>query len=324
VSQAIHGVFNLCKPRGLTSYQVVAQVRRLAEERRVGHGGTLDPEATGVLPVCLGQATRLAEYLTELPKAYCAEVRLGVTTDTYDAAGKITGTHSLDHVTLDEVKQALARFTGRIQQLPPMYSAVKQGGRKLYDLARAGQTVEREPRWVEIYRLDLLAWEPPYLTINVECSKGTYIRSLAHDLGQLLGCGAMLQHLVRLRSGPFTLEDSLTLDELRLAFDFGYWSKLIWAMDRIVLHWPAVIVGKEKEEAILRGQSIDLGGDGELQGLSRAYTTDGRFAAILRGSGGPKRWVPHKVFSAAVLPDDEERYAPGLPEPDDTESSRLS
>ena len=328
MSQAIHGVFNLCKPQGLTSFDVVSRVRRLAKERRVGHAGTLDPDAVGVLPVCLGQATRLVEYLADATKVYCAEIRLGITTDTYDATGRITGKSDIDRITLDRLKETLAHFTGRIQQVPPMFSAVKQEGRRLYQLARAGETVERKPRPVVIYRLDLLAWEPPFLVVEVECSKGTYIRSLAHDLGQELGTGGVLQHLVRLRSGPFTLEDSLSLDQLELAFSLDYWNKLIYPADRMVLHWQAMILGKEKEQAVVRGQAIqfapqpaeDEEGQDEAttnrvidghQELCRAYTIDGRFIAVLRGSRESGEWLPHQVLVAASQPVGEEDSGQG-------------
>jgi len=190
----VDGILNINKPRDRTSFSVVAMVRRLSGERRVGHAGTLDPAATGVLPVCLGQGTRVTEYLVDAAKTYRAQIELGVATDTYDASGKITEQGDPSGISREQVESALASFRGTIQQIPPMYSAVKHLGQPLYKLARSGIEVERKSRRAEIYRLEITDWQLPVVTIEVECSKGTYIRSLAYDLGRSLGCGA---HLLR-------------------------------------------------------------------------------------------------------------------------------
>ncbi len=195
------GFLNIDKPLGLTSHDVVARVRRNLNVKKVGHAGTLDPLATGVLVVCVGAATRLSEYVMNTTKRYEALVHLGVETETYDAEGAIVAEQAVNHVTQTDVEQALTTFLGPIDQLPPIYSAIKQGGRKLYEIARAGETAELQPRHVTIYALDILDWQPPFVRIAVTCSAGTYIRSLAHDLGAALGVGGSLDGLTRTASG---------------------------------------------------------------------------------------------------------------------------
>ena len=183
------GILNIRKPSGPTSFSVVARIRKLVDESKAGHGGTLDPLASGVLPVFLGQATRLTEYLMEYPKTYRAEIELGVDTDSYDAEGTVTKTSDASGINLQDVTDALQRFRGEIRQTPPMFSALKYEGQPLYKLARQGQSVEISSRPASIYRLDIVSFKLPFVTLDVECSKGTYIRSLAHDLGVALGCG---------------------------------------------------------------------------------------------------------------------------------------
>ncbi|NDJ61826.1 MAG: tRNA pseudouridine(55) synthase TruB, partial [Chloroflexi bacterium] len=197
------GFLNIDKPLGWTSHDVVAKLRRGLQIKKIGHAGTLDPLATGVLVICLGAATRLSEYVMDTTKRYRAVVHLGVTTDTYDAEGEITAQRPSDHLSEADVRDALGAFVGALEQVPPMYSAIKQGGRKLYDLARAGEVVERPPRPVHIHALEVVAWQPPQVTLDVTCSPGTYIRSLAYDLGAALGVGAHLAGLMRTASGSF-------------------------------------------------------------------------------------------------------------------------
>jgi tRNA pseudouridine55 synthase len=215
------GILNINKPWGKTSFSIVSLVRRLSGERRVGHAGTLDPAATGVLPVCLGQGTRVVEYLVASPKAYRAEIELGVATDTHDATGTIVSRGDPSKVTKKKLLSALESFRGLIEQTPPMYSAVKHEGKPLYELARSGIQVPRKSRKRWVYRLELLDWHSPVATIEVECGKGTYIRSLADDLGQLLGCGASLKSLTRLRCGIFTIEEAITIARLEEGFRHG-------------------------------------------------------------------------------------------------------
>ncbi len=211
------GVLNLLKPPGMTSHDVVSVVRRALGMKKVGHTGTLDPGVAGVLPVCVGRATRLAEFISGEDKAYRAEITFGITTATQDSFGEVLQQREAAHLTKGDVAYALARFHGPIMQVPPMVSAVKVGGKRLYELAREGVEVERQPRQVIIHRVQLLDFRPgpnPTAMIDVVCSKGTYIRTLAHDLGEMLQVGAHMSYLVRTRSGSFRLEEAATLEEL--------------------------------------------------------------------------------------------------------------
>jgi len=293
----IDGILNLDKPKGKTSFDVVAIVRRLSGERRVGHAGTLDPEATGVLPVCLGQATRLIEFLADTTKIYRAEIELGIATDTYDAAGKVTRRGDTSSLSGEQVEAAVSSFSGSVEQIPPMYSAVKHQGVPLYRLARAGVEISRKARRVELYRLEIVDFQPPLLTLEVECSKGTYIRSLAHDLGQKLGCGAHLRNLVRLKSGPFHIGDSVSVLKLEDAFRQGHWSELLHPMDIAVQHLPLVTVGDDVERDIVNGRPVALVQGEVVSGeLLRAYARDGRFIALLRYGLEKGCWKPEKVL----------------------------
>ncbi len=214
---AIDGVLNLLKPPGMTSHDVVAFVRRTLGVKKVGHTGTLDPGVAGVLPVCVGRATRLAEFIAGSDKAYRAEITFGATTSTQDGFGEVLEEADASHLTRGDLAYALTRFHGPIEQVPPMVSAVKVGGKRLYELARQGVDVERKPRRVFIHKLQLLDFRPgprPVAYVDVVCSKGTYVRALAHDLGQFLRVGAHLSYLVRTRSGQFALADAATLEEL--------------------------------------------------------------------------------------------------------------
>ena len=297
----LSGILNVDKPPGMTSHDVVDAVRRLAGQRKVGHAGTLDPMATGVLLVCLGKATRVAEYLMRGRKRYRATIALGVATDTYDAEGQITSSGGETDFTQAEIEAALASFVGSIEQVPPMYSAIKREGQPLYRLARQGKIVERSPRPVQIDSIDLLAWTPPALTIDVACSPGTYIRSLAHDLGQRLGSGAYLSSLVRLASGSFTIEGATSLDRLAEAFEHGQEDRYLLALDEAFLEWPAVVVGAEAAQEIMHGQAVALGpaaGDGAGEAMARAYGPQGDFVAIMIYDAASALWRPKKVFAS--------------------------
>lgn len=293
---SIDGILNINKPTGITSLEVVKIVRRLSGERGVGHAGTLDPGATGVLPVCLGQATRVIPFIVEAHKIYLAEIELGVSTDTYDADGNVTQKVDPSNITREQVEGVLPSFSGSILQKPPMYSAVKYQGKRLYDLARSGIEVEREPRRADVFRLKLMDWRPPHCTIVVECGKGTYIRSLAHDLGQSLGCGAHVRELARLRSGIFDIDDSVTIPQLEASFKHNYWQDILYPLDVVLEDWMAVIVSGEKEHAIKNGQQLTLG-EGEDEDYCRAYSIDGRFLAVLHFLPEKNLWQPVKVFA---------------------------
>ena len=296
------GILNINKPWGRTSFSIVAMVRRLSGERRVGHAGTLDPTATGVLPVCLGQGTRVIEFLVDASKAYRAQIELGVTTDTYDASGKIIHQEDPSGVSRGQLESSLSSFCGLGRQTPPMYSAIKHHGKPLYQLARAGINVERRSRLVRIYRLELIDWQPPIATIEIECGKGTYIRSLAHDLGQALGCGASLTSLVRLRCGLFDIRDSVSIPQLEDAFGYGYWQNFIYPIDVVLSHMAAIVVSEDNGQAIKNGRALVLEGDSSPACTStanrcRVYTPDGCFIGVLRFNPERGQWQPEKVFA---------------------------
>jgi tRNA pseudouridine55 synthase len=297
--QQISGILNIDKPAGMTSHDVVNRVRRISGQRRVGHAGTLDPSATGVLIVCLGQATRVVEYIMASDKVYQAQIRLGISTDTHDAEGEVTATAEVDVGQEEDwrIREALTAFVGSIQQVPPMYSALKREGVPLYRLARQGITVERKPRPVVIYDIELLDWNPPLFTIQVECSPGTYIRALARDLGQELGCGAHLHSLTRLASGHFTLEEAASLDELTEAFAQGDWQGFIHPLDEALLDFEALVVDAQAERHLRHGQQIQ---GPDSPGLCRAYSLKGELIAILTHDSQTGLWQPKKVFEARL------------------------
>jgi tRNA pseudouridine55 synthase len=298
----VDGIFNINKPPGKTSFSVVSAVRRLSRENRVGHGGTLDPAASGVLPICLGQGTRVTEFLLEAPKAYQAEIEFGVATDTDDATGKIISWGDPSGVSRQKLLSALNSFRGLVSQTPPMYSAVKQGGKPLYKLARQGIEVKRQSRLRWIYRLELKSWQPPLATIIVECERGTYIRALARDLGQLLGCGAHLRSLLRLRCGPFDIKDAVSLSQLEDAFRDGYWQELIYPIDFVLWHWAAVVVDSGAEVDIRNGRPLVFAGGDNLKASGercRAYTSDGSFLGVLKFNSETGQWQPEKVFTGS-------------------------
>jgi tRNA pseudouridine55 synthase len=291
------GILNINKPAGITSYGVVARVKRLSGVRRVGHGGTLDPAATGVLPVCLGKATRIVEYIMGAPKTYRAVIELGTVTDTYDAAGAVVGRADPSRIDRPTVETALEAFRGEIRQTPPMYSAVKHGGRPLYELARAGLTVAREGRPVTIHHLEMVDWQPPRFTLEVACGRGTYIRALAHDLGQALGCGAYLASLARTRYGPFDISDAVPLAELEEAFKNDDWRRFVYPMDFPLSGLSAAVISEEEGAAMKMGQLLYLdviSPPGQPE-LCRAYAGDGRFLGILRRET-EDTWRPEKVL----------------------------
>ena len=291
------GILNINKPPGRTSYSIVAMVKRLTGERRVGHAGTLDPAATGVLPVCFGQATRVIEFLVDTTKTYRAQIELGVTTDTYDATGKIIDRKDASGISREDVESALSTFCGLIWQTPPMYSAVKHHGKPLYELARAGMTVERKSRLTKIYHLELINWQPLVATIEVVCGKGTYIRSLAHDLGQYLGCGASLKSLTRLRCGFFDIKDAVSVTQLEDACRFGYWQHFVYPTDIVLLYWAAIIVGDNASRAIRNGSPVShFTQYPPSETHCRAYTPDGCFLGVLRFNPESGQWQPRKVL----------------------------
>lgn len=284
------GFLNIDKPAGLTSHDVVAQIRRALRIRKAGHAGTLDPMATGVLVICLGAATRLSEYVMHTTKRYRAQLHLGVTTSTYDAEGDITGQVDAASITRGDFERVLPQFLGDIEQIPPMYSAIKQGGRKLYDLARAGQIVERQPRPVRIDALEIVDLSPPQITIDVTCSAGTYIRSLAHDLGEALGVGAHLSGLIRTASGSFVLSDAVALEAL---LNSPNWQQYLIEPARALQPMPVIQFDAAAVDDLAHGRRV-ADADVAAGVLAQAYDRDGRLVAIVEGDDGC--WHPRKVF----------------------------
>ncbi len=298
----LHGVLVVDKPAGWTSHDVVARLRRIAGQRQIGHGGTLDPLATGVLPLGLGSATRLLEYLTAGGKTYEATVRLGAETTTYDAEGAIITEAPWQHVSEPALRAALQAFTGTIEQRPPAFSAIKRGGRPLYELARRGEAVEAPPRRVAIHAIELLRFAPPEFDLRVDCSGGTYIRSLAHDLGRALGSAAHLAALRRTRAGGLTLAEAVPLGALEQGGRPLLQARLLPA-DRAVQHLPAVRLDDAGAADVRHGRDPQAAGlakpAGSAEILCRAYDRAGAFVALLRYDAQHERWRPHKVFPPA-------------------------
>ena len=282
-------LLNIDKPAGITSHDVVAQIRRIVRLRRVGHAGTLDPLATGVLVIAVGRATRLLEYVVGQPKTYLATIRLGQTTTTYDAEGEVASEQPVN-VTPAGLAAALAQFRGDILQIPPMYSAVKQDGQTLYKLARQGIEVDRPPRPVTIYDLNLQTWAGPLVTLRIVCSAGTYIRSIAHDLGQVLGCGAYLSGLRRTAVGPFTTATATPLASLATE----NWPEYALPPEMAIAHLPRLAVSAAAAAELRYGRLIDRP-PGSSEELVCAYDPAGAFVGILTASG--PHWQPHKIWS---------------------------
>lgn len=300
----IEGVLPVLKPEGYTSHDVVAKVRRILGIKRIGHTGTLDPSVVGVLPLCIGRATRVVEYIQDLPKEYEARMVIGIATDTEDLSGTIV--RRVEQVLLSEaeIRNALPRFVGEIEQIPPMYSAVKVEGKRLYELARKGIEVERKARKVTVYAIELtdVRLEPPNpeIAIRVLCSKGTYIRTLCSDLGAALGYPAAMSRLVRTATGGITLEQCLTLEQIeQLQHDGRLESRLVPA-DQAVPHIPSITVGQSEAASALQGKAIRapeaLMQIKPADGLVRLYADSGRFLGFFRYEPETVRIVPEKVF----------------------------
>ena len=280
---------------------VLRRIKQLTGQRkRVGHGGTLDPQAEGVLPICFGQATRLMELLVDSGKEYRMEVHLGATTTTYDGEGDVVNTSSVTDLTLETIETALDAFRGTIQQTPPMYSALKVDGKRLYKLARSGIEIERQPRSVEIYDLKIVEFAPPSLVLLAESGRGAYMRSLAHDLGQALGCGAYLKGLIRARSGSFKSEESISLDGF-LEFGEDEWQEHVRPVDFPLLNLKSLTIGRDGERLLRTGQPVvlprSIGAYVRYMERYRAYAQDGRFLGVVSFDPPRSQWIPYKVFS---------------------------
>jgi tRNA pseudouridine55 synthase len=277
------GFLNINKPAGMTSMDVIRIVRRLTGQRKVGHGGTLDPDATGVLPICIGRATRFIDRFVQGRKVYKATATFGTSTDTYDASGRVTDESDPSTITREAIEAALPGFMGEIRQIPPMYSAIKVKGVRLYKLAREGKEIEREPREVVVYGLDITSWNSPTLELRIECGSGFYARSVIHDLGQDLGNTAHLGKLIRSQVGRFTLGEAVTLEGLEESTKAGDWEQMLHPIDTALLDLPAVVVDPLQEEAIGFGKSIQPGSGATASDASqvRAYNREGELIALM-------------------------------------------
>ncbi len=290
-----HGFLNIAKPSGVTSHDVVNAVRRLLGQRRVGHAGTLDPPARGVLVVGVGHGTRLIEYLAATRKTYRATVLLGRTTTTDDGAGDLLEERPVA-VDAAAARAALSQFTGTLAQVPPAFAAVRVQGQRAYARARRGETVTLAPRPVTIYRLDAVDVTLPRLTLEVECSTGTYIRALARDLGAALGCGGHLESLTRTRVGAFSLEEAVPLHQLAGRAADRNWETALLPLDWPLRHWPERRLSADETARVLNGMSVAASGAPPAGQFARAYDPQGRLLAVLRAVDAAPLWQPVKVF----------------------------
>lgn len=285
-----NGILIVDKPQGWTSMDVCAKLRGMYREKRVGHAGTLDPMATGILPVFIGRATRAVEFAANGEKEYVAGIRLGLVTNTQDTTGETLEQHPVS-VTAEELERVLAQFRGEIEQIPPMYSAVKIGGKKLYELARKGKEVERKPRPVKIFALERLdeapfGWQPSEQDyyLRVRCSKGTYIRTLCHDIGVALGCGAAMSALRRTMACGFDTQDSVSLEQIQCAADNGTAEELLRPVDALFAHLPALTVRGKNESKVRNGMRFPL--PTAQSGEYRVYGETGEFLMVGRVADG--------------------------------------
>lgn len=295
----IDGFINIYKEQGFTSFDVVAKLRGILKQKKIGHTGTLDPMAEGVLLVCLGSATKMCDLLTEKNKTYTCTMLLGKTSDTEDVTGVMT---DVTDVYPDEktVRAAVMSFVGDYMQIPPMYSAIKVNGKKLYELARAGQVIEREPRPVTIHSINIQSVELPRVTFDVSCSKGTYIRSLCRDIGEKLGCGAVMERLVRTEVKGFTIEESLTLDAVEKARDDGTLMQYVLTTDKLMPDIPELHISAKGEKLLANGNKLSADSFVENQVYRdtyvKVYDENDRFAALYEYSDEKRQYVPFKMF----------------------------
>ena len=291
------GVLNIRKEKGYTSFDVVAKLRGILRMKKIGHTGTLDPEAEGVLPVVLGKATKLVDLLTEKQKTYEALLHLGLETDTQDMTGKVLREEPVN-VTEEEAIAVIRSFLGEQQQIPPMYSALKVDGKKLYELAREGKTVERKPRTVHFYEIEIKKSELPYIRFSVTCSKGTYIRTLCHDIGQKLGCGGCMEELIRTRSGNFDLEDSMTLAQVEEAVKNGTIENRVIRIGQVLKDYPEIFCTREGDRLLENGNALSekMVRNNHKEGWVRMCDSQGEFRGIYQWDNGKKRYQPQKMF----------------------------
>ncbi|MEE1085970.1 MAG: tRNA pseudouridine(55) synthase TruB [Schaedlerella sp.] len=297
----INGVLNIYKEKGFTSHDVVAKLRGILKQKKIGHTGTLDPDAEGVLPVCLGKATKLCDMLTDKDKMYEAVLLLGKTTDTQDISGTVLEERDPSGLTEEQVREYILKFIGEQDQIPPMYSALKVNGKKLYELAREGIEIERKARKITIHNIEILEIDLPRVRMLVHCSKGTYIRTLCHDIGAVLGCGGCMETLLRTRVSRFELKDSLRLAQIEEAMNAGNLDCVLTAIDAMFQNLPEIQINPEQESLIYNGNSFAEKYLGEHPGLKneeqvRVYDTKHQFVGIYRYLEKEKRFSIEKMF----------------------------
>ncbi|MFQ5944793.1 MAG: tRNA pseudouridine(55) synthase TruB [Anaerolineae bacterium] len=288
------GILVLDKPSGPTSHDMVDRVRHASGLRRVGHAGTLDPLATGVLVILYGRGTRVSPYLAASDKTYRARVRLGIGTDTDDADGRVVAERPVPDLKPEAIETALGRFRGTISQVPPVYSAIQRGGVRDYERARRGQAVHPSARPVTVHRLELLDWAQPDLVLEVACSAGTYVRALARDLGEALECGGHVASLRRLASGRFRVEDTRTWEEMKSALQSHRWADIAHPLDEAFLHLKPLVLDDRSARRLAQGQGVDA--KPNASGDVRVYNGNGRFLALAMFDAHSGMWRPTKVF----------------------------
>lgn len=291
------GIIVIRKEKGFTSHDVVAKLRGILHMKKIGHTGTLDPDAVGVLPVALGKGTKLVDLITDKEKTYEAVLHLGITTDTQDMSGTVLEEKPVN-ATEEQVRETIAGFVGEQLQIPPMYSALKINGKKLYELAREGKTVERKARPVCFYQIEVLDIQLPVVQIRVTCSKGTYIRTLCHDIGQKLGCGGCMEQLLRTRVGRFSLEESHTLSEVEQAVSEGTVCKWIYPVENVVAEYPKIQADSYGDRLLQNGNPLseNLVDEQHKEGWVRMYASNGNFTGIFQWDEKKKKYYPVKMF----------------------------
>ena len=294
----INGILNIYKEKGYTSHDVVAKLRGITKQKKIGHTGTLDPDARGVLPVCLGKATKLCGMLTEKDKIYECVLLLGIETDTQDISGSVLVKKETAELEEKAVKDCIHGFIGTYSQVPPMYSALKVNGKKLYELAREGKTVERKARPVCFYEIEPLEFHLPLVKIRVTCSKGTYIRTLCHDIGEKLGCGGCMEELLRSRVGRYSLSESHTLAQVEAAVADGTVRDMIDPVEKVLADYPALYANSYGDRLLANGNPLsdNLVSPQHKEGWVRMYASDGTFTGIFQWDAGKKKYYPVKMF----------------------------
>ena len=304
MNNVCNGIINVYKEKGFTSHDVVAKLRGICKMKKIGHTGTLDPEAVGVLPVCFGSGTKLCDMLTDWDKEYIAVLRLGVVTDTQDMTGQVLSrceAEKIETLTEEQVREVIMGFVGDYDQIPPMYSAIKVDGRKLYELARAGKEIERKPRTVQIREIEIQDIELPFVRLRVVCSKGTYIRTLCHDIGAKLQCGGAMESLTRSRVGIFGIEDALTLSEIERLRDDNKIATVIISPDAVFENDRAVTVNDQGRKMAQNGNRLTAAQLAEPVQFTdkeqvRVYDNEGKFYGIYDYHKAERTLKPFKMF----------------------------